>query len=150
MGVAVQPVLEAHLGQKPRRLLPDPGENRLLVGLVVRPLPGQQGAGQHDVLQGGVLGKEVEALEYQAEVEALAADLSLALDGGVGSVKEELVPHGNAPAVGALQEVEAPEQGGLAAARGADDGQGLALVQGEADVPEDLHPAEALFNVGNL
>ena len=44
-----------------------------------------------------------------------------------------------------LQEVEAPEQGGLAAARGADDGQGLALVQGKADVPEDLYPAEAGF-----
>ena len=51
------------------------------------------------------------------------------------------------PLVGGLQKVQAPEQGGLAGAGGADDGQGLALLQFKADVLQDLGIAKVLFNV---
>ena len=100
VGVVAHPVLEAHLGQQALPLGPDGGQ--VLPGFL--PL-GHEFPGQGDVLQGGVLGEEVEVLEHQAEVEALAADLPLPLGGGVGGVEEDLVPDGDGPLVWGLQEV---------------------------------------------
>ena len=51
----------------------------------------QQFAGQRDILQGGVLWKEIEVLEYQPEVEPLGADVPLIL-GGLSSALKIVVP----------------------------------------------------------
>ena len=69
------------------------------------------------------------------------------LGGGVGGVEERLPPDDDAAGVGGLQEVQAAQEGGLAAAGGADDGQDLALVQREVDVFQDLGGPEVFFNV---
>ena len=78
--------------------------------------------------------KQVEVLEHQTEVQAFFAHLALPLGGGVVRVKEHLSPHCNTAPVGLLQEVEAAQEGGLAGAGGADDGQRLALFQGQRDI----------------
>ena len=106
--------------------------------------------GQGDVLEGGVLGKEVEGLEDQPEVKPLFPHVGLPLGGGVAGVEEGLPVDQDAALVRGLQEVEAPQEGGLAGARGADDGQGLALLQGKADVLQHMGGAEVLFNVLDL
>ena len=147
MRVVGSPLLQAHLFQQGHTLFVNGGEDLFLVGLEVRALLGHEPLGQGHVFQGGVLGKEVEALENQAEVQALAADLLLLLGGGVGGVEERLPPDDDAAGVGGLQEVQAAQEGGLAAAGGADDGQDLALVQREVDVFQDLGGPEVFFNV---
>ena len=88
----------------------------------------QQFTRQHYVLQGGVLREEVEVLEHQPEVQSLFADLSLPLGGGVGGVPHGLAVHPDAAGVRPLQKVQAAQQGGLAGAGRADDGQRLALL----------------------
>ena len=98
-------------------------------------------------MQGRVLGEEVEILEYQAEVEPLLADIPLRLGRGVRCVKDHAALHGNGAVIRPLQEVQAAEQGGLARAGGTDDGEGLALFQGKADIAEDLGVPEVLLNV---
>ena len=80
-------------------------------------------------------------------MEPLSANLTLPLGGGVSCVEQGLAPHGNAPLVRGLQKVQAAQQGGLAAARGADDGQNLSLRQGEIDVLKHLGGAKALLNM---
>ena len=80
-------------------------------------------------------------------MEPLSANLTLPLGGGVPCVEQGLAPHGNAPLVRGLQKVQAAQQGGLAAARGADDGQNLSLRQGEIDVLEHLGGAKTLLNM---
>ena len=54
---------------------------------------------------------------------------------------------GDAARVRCLEEVEAPEQRGLAAAGGADYTERLPLLKGEADVVEDLGLVKVLFKV---
>ena len=72
------------------------------------------------------------------------ADQVIFMDGGV---KQGLAVDHDLPPVGRLEEVQAAQQGGLAAARRPDDGQGLALLQIEADVLQHTGCAEVLFNV---
>ena len=103
-----------------------------------------EGGGQHEILHDGVLGEEVEGLEDQTEVQAVAADLGIGQGVLVGCVQKKLAAHRNAALVGGLEEVETAEQGGLAAARGADDGQHVPLVQGQVDALQHLDTAEAL------
>ena len=80
-------------------------------------------------------------------MEPFPADLTLPLGGEIRGVKDYLTIHDNLPAVRPLQEVQPPEQRGLAAAGGADDGDSLPLLQGEADVIEHLGIAEVLLNI---
>ena len=141
MRIMARPVRQAHLGQK----LPASSLD-LLLGLAA-PLLGEELPGQRHVLKGRVLGEEVEVLEHQAEVEPLFPDLAFQLRLGVRCVKEGLAPDGNGTAVGLFQEIQAPQQRGLAAAGGADDRDGLPLLQGKADVIEHLGGTEVLFNV---
>ena len=89
-------------------------------------------------------------MEHQPEVEPLLADVLLRLGGGVRRVEDDAALYGDGPVVRPLQEVQAAEQGGLAGAGGADDGQGLALLQGEADIAENLGVPEVLFNIPYL
>ena len=140
VGVVLRPVGEAHPPQELPALLQD-GVPALVV------LLGHELPCQGHVLQGRILGEEVERLKYQAKVQPPLADLRLGGAAGILGVKERLAPDGDDALVRGLQEVQAAEQGGLAAAGGADDGEGLALLQGKADVPQHLGAAEVLLNV---
>ena len=86
MGVMVRPVAQAHLGQQAAGFLFQLIVDLAAVLLVVGPFPGQQLTRQHDVLQRGVLGEQVEVLEHQTEVQPLFAHLALPLGGGVLSL----------------------------------------------------------------
>ncbi len=144
MGVVVRPVGQPHPGQQlPARL-----RNVLLV--LATPLLGQQLPGEGDILQGRVLGEEVEVLEYQAEVKPLLADVLLRLGGGVRGVKDDAALHGNGAMIRPFQEVQTTEQSRLAGTGGTDDGEGLPLLQGKTDIAEDLRVPEVLFNVLDL
>ena len=73
--IVVGPVGQPHPAQQLPGLGLDLGVNLFLPRLVVGLLLGQKLLGQHHVLQGGVLGEQVEGLEHQPEVEPLAAHL---------------------------------------------------------------------------
>ena len=143
-------VRKAHLLEQRLRLLLDLGADALLVWLVIRALPGEELPGQHHVLQRRVLREEVEVLEHQAEVQPLPADFTLARGARIGRVKENLIAHQDAAAVGPLQEIEAAQQRRLAAAGGADHGEHVALVHGEADAVEHPASVKVLFKVFHL
>ena len=64
-----------------------------------------------------------------------------------GRIQQGLSPQGNDTAVGALQKVQAPQQGGFAAAGGADDGQRFTLWQLEAHIPQHPGAAEGFLQV---
>ena len=51
---------------------------------------------------------------------------------------------------GGLQQVDAPQQGGLAGAGGADDAGDVAFFHREIDVPQDLMVAEGLGKMPDL
>ena len=119
----------------------------LFVLLEVRLLLGQQLPGQGDVLQRRVLGEQIEGLKHQPEMEPLLPHLALPLGGGIGGVKNQIARHRDGTLLRLLQEIQAPQQGGFAGAGGADDGQGLALLQIKADVLQHPGGAEMLFNV---
>jgi hypothetical protein len=88
-----------------------------------------------DVAEGGAVGEEVPLLEDHPDalahpVERRAVDPRAARD-------EHVPADGDAPAVEGLQPVEAAQEGALAAARGAHQGDHLALLEGRRDAPED-------------
>ena len=143
----VLPVAEAHFFQQLPALCLDLLQDFLLVLLEIRPLLAEKLLGQRDVLQSRVLGEEVKGLEHHAEVEPLFAHLALPLGGGIGGVKDHRTVHRDGALVGLFQKVQAPQQGGLSAAGGADDGQRLALLQIEADILQNPGGTEMLFNV---
>ena len=122
-------------------------QDGLLVLLILGQLLAEKFLGQGDIFQRRVLRKEIKGLEHQTKVEALLPHLGLPLGEGIVGVKNHIAVDGNGAVVGGLQKVEAAQQGGLAAARGANDGQGLALLQGEADILQHPGGAEMLFNV---
>ena len=62
-------------------------------------------------------------------MEPLLPHLALPLGGGIGGVKNQIARHRDGTLLRLLQEIQAPQQGGFAGAGGADDGQGLALLQ---------------------
>ena len=64
-----------------------------------------------------------------------------------GRVKQHLVLYGDGAGVRRFQKVQTPQQRGLAAAGGTDDGKGLPLLQREADVVEDLCVFKMLFQM---
>ena len=150
VGVVPLPVRQPHLCQQCPALLLQGPQDLLFPGFEAGLLPLQQLPGQGDVLQGGVLGKQVEGLKHQPEVEPLFPHLALPLGGGVGGVKKRLAVDDDLSLVGGLQKVQAPQQGGLAGAGGADDGQGLAPLQVKADVPEHGDLSKLLLDALHL
>lgn len=81
MRVVTCPVRQSHLSQQ--RL---PGLQNDLLALTA-PLLCEKLGGQGDILQSRVLGKEVEILEHQTEMEPLFSDLALQLCRRVTGVK---------------------------------------------------------------
>ena len=139
-GIILRLVGQTHSGEQVGCSLVDLVEDGFFVLLVVLALLRQKLQSEGDVLVYGVLWEQVEGLEHQTEVQAFFADLLVL----VTAVEQRLVRYGDLSAVGGLKEVEAAQKGGLAAARGADDGQNLAFFQREADTLENLQGAEAL------
>ena len=131
-------------------LLPEPHAldqlHRLGFDLFVRALAEQLGR-QRDVIQHAVLREEIEVLEHQTEVQALFLQF---LFGGAladGGVKDHVAVDDDLALVGELQRVETAQQRRLAGAGGTDDGQHLALLEGEVDALEDFGLAEALIDI---
>ena len=133
-GIGVGPVGQTHLCQKLQGLL-------LCVGLG-HPLNAHRGSGE--VVHHVHVVEQVELLEHHAH--PLTAVINgLALDGAdVRAVKEDLAGGG------LLQQIQAAEEGGLAAAAGTDDGDHLIFVEGGADPLEDLQLVEFFLQVHNL
>ena len=62
----------------------------------------------------------------------------------VGTVVEDLA------AAGGLQQVDTPQQRGLAGAGSADDGNNVALLDSKVNIPQNLMGAEGLAEVTDL
>ena len=117
---------------------PDPIQEAqgLLVGLGLGLLL-QQHRRQGHVLLHGHVGEHVEVLEHHAHL--------LPVPVHVGALPIDLLAlEDHVPAVGLLQKVQTPEEGALAAAGGADDGDGLPLMDLQVHALEHLKAAEAL------
>ena len=115
---------------------------RLLLALLLAAL--QHGhLADHAVLQHAHVVEEVEGLEDHADLGAVLVDVELPLE-DILAVEEDLA------VVGDLKQVDAPEQGGLAAAGRADNGDHVPLVDVEVDVVEDAQLAKVLFEVFDL
>ena len=147
VGVVPHPVAEPHLRQQLLGLVLYLLVDLLLAAFVVRPLLGQQLAGQHHVLQSGILGKQVEGLEHHPKVEPPIPQFAVRELVLAGGVKDRLPVDGHGALVRLFQVGQAAQQGGLAAAGRTDDRHRLPLLQGEADVLQDAGGAEALTNV---
>ena len=67
----------------------------------------------------------------------------------VGQVlpRQQLSVYPDLPLVRGFQEIQAPQQRGFSASRGADDGKHLPPLHGKADTLEDIGVAEALFDI---
>ncbi len=103
-----------------------------------------------DVFQGGEVGKQIELLEGHAGERALAGDLALrqALAATAFlAIADGLAGQPDAAALELFQQVDAAQQGGLARAAGADQGDHVAAIQGQVDALEHLHGAKALVQV---
>ena len=103
----------------------------------------QFGGGQGDVLLYGHVGEQVELLEHHAHAGPQLVDVVFRV-GDVHALK------GDGAAGGLLQQVQAPQEGGLARAGGADDGHLLALVDVLVDALEDLVVPVRLGQVFNV
>ena len=99
--------------------------------------------GQGDVLQHGEMGENIELLEHHADALAVPAQV-LGLGVHFRPVQQDL------SRAGRLQQVQAAEKGGFAAAGGADHGDHLAPVDLLVNAPEHLKGAEILFETHGL
>ena len=86
-------------------------------------------------------------MKDQAEVKPLFPNFALQLRLRIRCIEEDLSLNRDGAVVRRLQKVQAPQQCGLSAAGGTDNGQGLSLLQGEADVIEDLGGVKMLFKM---
>ncbi len=120
---------------------PDAGQEgaarSLRLGLVsLSTMVGREG----DVLGGGEVGEEVEALEHHAHFLADLADVRV-------GARDAVVLDPDLARVEVLQPVHAAQERALARARGADDEDDLALGYLEVHAPEGLDGAELLPGV---
>ena len=102
-----------------------------------------------DVLEGGHVGEEVEALEDHADRGALPGHLGfLQLVEGVAllAVADDGAVDGDPPAVDLLQVVDAAQEGGFARAGRAEDHHHLAAAHVQVDALEHLEAAKALVH----
>ena len=97
-----------------------------------------------DVLQGGLVPEKIVILEDERRLFAQAGNVGL---GDLTQVKLLAVKDQGA-AVGCFQKVEAAQERGLARAAGAQDGDDIALVDGEVHALEDIQLADYLAGPG--
>ena len=110
-GVSPRPVGKAHTGQQ---------GHGLFLGLGLG-FSQKLGGAKGQIFQNGHMGEQVEMLEHHAHLLTVQVDVDL-FGGEGGTVKGDLT------AGGTLQQVQAAQEGGLAAAGGADDHQHIALM----------------------
>ena len=83
VGIMSRAVGKPHPGKKLSAFRFDIRKNLFLSALEVRLLLREKFLGKGDVLQGSVLGKQVEGLEYQSEVKAFFSNLAFLLSGRI-------------------------------------------------------------------
>ena len=120
------------------------------VRLVIQTLLCQQFPRQHHILQGCVLWKEVEILEYQAKAQPFFADSPPRFGQRGPTHPHHLAPHLDHTGIRPLQKVEAAQQGGLAGTRRPDDRQGFSLLQLKGDVPQHLRAAKCFADAAHF
>ena len=131
-----RPVRHAHLPE---------GLHCRVLRLVLGHLPGRDEA-LSDVLQGGLVAKQVVALKHEGGLLPQAGHVLPAHPLHL----ERLPIKDHGPAAGGLQEVDAPEQGGLAGAAGAQDGHNVPLADPQAHALEHLQGAEGFMYVSHF
>ena len=99
--------------------------------------------GKRYVIQNRQMGKYVEVLEHHTDSPAVGGHIGLG-PGHLLSLKA------NGAAVRLLQQIQAPKEGGLAAAGGADDGNDLALVNVQIKALEHLQLAKVFLQAPYL
>ena len=114
----------------------------LLLGLGLRRVQDLDRAHGH-VLEDGLVGEEVEALEHHADLGAQRGEL-LAL------LRQRLALDEDLAGVDGLEAVDGAAERGLARAGRADDHDHLALVDGEVDVLEHVELAVVLVDMRHL
>ena len=102
---------------------------------------------QRDVPQNVVLREQVERLEHQSEMQPVLTDFRVRHLFSAACLIDHLSADGNGAFVRLFEEVQTAEQGGLAAAGGADDDQNVALIQRKVDPAQNFVAAEALTDV---
>ena len=136
--IVIQLVRKADACERLLALRAELGVYRLPVCAEIRPLFGLKPRREHDVLQRRILRKQVEILENQPEVQAIAAYICVAQrfpapESNSVSPLTEMPPLSGRP-----RKFMRPRRRGLAASGRADDGQRLSLLQREADTPQNL------------
>ena len=106
-------------------------------------LVAQLTGGEDDVLQDGLVLEEVERLEHHAHLLAQAVD-------GIASGKDVLAIDDDAAAGGRVEQVEGTQEGALARARWADDGDDLAPADICGDVAQHVEAAVTLLQVRDM
>ena len=96
-----------------------------------------------DIFADGHVRKDVEVLEHHAHLLTVQVDVDT-LCGDVFSFKEDV------SAVGYFQQVQAAQEGALAAAGRTDDGNDLSFGDVFADALEDLKLPKAFMKIGNV
>ena len=108
VGVRIRLVRQSHPAQQGHGSLPNLRRGPLF----------QEAWRKHDIFQRRILGKQVEILENQSKVEPVLTNLI------VRQVlpRQQLSVYPDLPLVRGLQKIQAPQQRGFSASRGADDG----------------------------
>ena len=112
------------------------GHGPLLGGLFIHTLHLHRG--QHDVVQHRLVGEEVELLEHHAHAQQKFGALLGRSGDQIGAVVDD------AAAGGLFQQIQTPQEGGFAAAGGADDGHHLTGLDLDIYALENLVLAEGL------
>ena len=97
----------------------------------------------HAVFEDRHIVEQVEGLEHHAHMGAVLRGID-APARHIGAVVEDLT------AAGGLQQVDTPQQRGLAGAGSADDGNNVALLDSKVNIPQNLMGAKGLAEVTDL
>ena len=103
----------------------------------------RRGEAQGHILQHGLVQKQVVVLEDKGGLPAQPRHV-----GAGGGTQVEFLAVENQPAlIGALEKVQAAQEGGLSAAAGTEDGHHVALLHAQVDAAQHLDAVEALVNI---
>lgn len=126
MGVVVHPVRQSHAVKKFLALLINgPEKTGSLIFTVLR--FDHQGFCQCHILQCGILGKQIEVLEYQSKMETAGTELTFGKMCRFAGIKDDLIVYPNGSGICCFKKVETTQKGRLSASGGTDDGDGLSF-----------------------